>query len=156
MTAGPSFIGGGSYGNHGTGIAVQRDAAAVTGAAGVYGIVAFDGTNDAVPAENASLAAGIVTVEDPGFYCVAGQVQAQAVLLMTGLGVQLLRDGLVVGQWEEQGLTVALGGIVTIQFTQMLELGNPATLEVRAASFGAGGAPLVTGRAFTFMTVAAI
>lgn len=156
MTAGPSFIGGGSYGNHGTGIAVQRDAAAVTGAAGVYGIVAFDGTNDAVPAENASLAAGIVTVEDPGFYCIAGQVMITVIAGVTGVGAQLFRDGVLVGQWEEQGITVAIGGIVAVSFTQMLELGNPATLEVRAASFGAGGAPLVTGRAFTFMTVAAI
>lgn len=152
MTSSPS-ISTGRYGAHGSGISVHRAAAMVTGAAGVAVQLAFDATNDNVAALNASLVAGDVVVEDESPYCVSGQVVVGVVGGLTSITVDLYRNGVLV---LSQDFPVGAGPVVVVPFTLPLDLPDPSTLQVQVTSQGAGGAPIITGRQFTSLTVAAV
>lgn len=152
----PLGVSGGRYGHHGSGIGAHLSANQATGLASAYGTVVLDATNDDVATVNASLAGGVVTTTSSGPYCDGGLVTFEALGGETGFGIQLVRDGVVVTQIERTGIAPAAGDRVPIPFCVPLDHGDPATVEVRAASFGAGGATVVGGRAFTFLSVAAV
>lgn len=146
----------GRYGNHGSGIAVDVAGAYVTGAAGVFATVPFDGTNDDVPAVNASLAAGIITVTSAGLYCVGGTQTVGFALGLTGAEIECYRSGVLVGRAGPRGLVLGAADAVRISFCFPLDLAENDTIDVRIASFGLGGAPIVAGRDNTFLVVEAI
>lgn len=146
----------GQYGGHGSGISVDRSAAMVTGAVDTYGQVPFDTVNDAVTATNAALVSGDVVVESEWYYCVTAQAQVEYVAGLTGIGVRLLRDGVVVGGSEQREITVAAGGMLVASVTALLYLQSPSVISLEVASFGSGGTPIATGRSATFLSVEAI
>lgn len=147
----------GTYGNHGSGVAINLGVAASTDPVpGNYAVVPFDEINDAVGQLGVSVAAGICTIESGGAYCVAAMVTFSEVPGFTGAAIQIVRDGNVVAEKSTTGLTLAGGALLPLSLTILLDLAESATVEVRSTSFGAGGVPFVPGRTTTFLTLEAV
>lgn len=146
----------GQYGNHGSGIGVNVAGAYATGAAGTFATVPFDATNDNVPTVDGSLSSGVVTISSDGQYCIGGTQTVGFVPGLTGAEIECYRNGVLVGRAGSRGLTLAAADVVRISFCFPLEIAENDTIDVRIASFGAGGAPVVAGRDNTFLVVEAI